>query len=199
MFAYIKGNLAMRSTDYVVIDVNGIGYKIYTAVGEIAPGLQHIQLYTHLHVRENEMTLFGFPHQDLLQLFELLITVSGIGPKVALNMLNHINSPDLIAAILYDDEKALTQLPGIGKKTAKRIILDLKEKISKHNFTASVPIDGPQQITLNSATEEAIAALLTLGYDLVDARKAAEKALAVEPEGNVTQLLKLALRSLSKL
>lgn len=200
MFAYLKGNMTYRAADYVVIDVQGVGYKVFTTVASLANIKleQIVQLFTYLNVRETEMTLYGFVKQSDLQLFELLITVSGIGPKVALNILNHIRTDDFVVAVMSDDEKSLTKLPGIGKKTAKRIILDLKEKLShSHDMISDMATSADSLKDFSSAVDEVIAALQALGYDSAVARRTAQQQYKNNPQSSVPQLLRQCLRNLS--
>ena len=199
MYAYLKGTLAYKASDYTVVDVNGVGYKVFTTDVSSYNKNDEIQLYTYLNVRENELTLYGFTNQEDLKLFEQLITVNGIGPKVALNILNHISSKDFYVAVMYDDEKALTKLPGIGKKTAKRIILDLKEKLSKMDISTAVDTVSVGVATGNTTTAlgEVIEALIALGYDASVANRIAKTQYNTNPDHTVEQLLKKCLRSLA--
>lgn len=199
MYAYLKGKLAYKTPDYAVVDVNGVGYKVFTTNVSGFNKNENIQLFTYLNVRETEMTLYGFVNQENLSLFEQLITVNGIGPKVALNILNHISAKDFYVAVMYDDEKALTKLPGIGKKTAKRIILDLKEKLSKMDITTEMEAVSLNAVISkpNSALGEVIEALIALGYDASVANRVANTQSKAKPDYTVEQLLKLCLRSLA--
>ena len=132
MLAYIKGNLEMKMTDYVVIDVGGLGYKVFMSengienLGNIG---ETVKVHTHYRVREDDISIFGFNTLEELKMFELLLGVSGVGAKTALSMLAICEPSDFALAVVSEDVKTLTQIPGIGPKSAKRIILELKDKI----------------------------------------------------------------------
>ena len=132
MIAYIKGELAATDVDTVVVEAGGLGYEIYVpaSVYEGLPALgAQVRLHTYLHVREGGIQLFGFLDRDSLEVFKLLITVSGIGPKGALGVLSVISPNELRFAILADDAKTISRAPGIGAKTARKLILELKDKL----------------------------------------------------------------------
>ena len=132
MFAYIKGSLEMKFKNYVVIDVGGIGYKIFmseNAINEIGEIGKTVKVFTYYRVREDDISLFGFNTQEQLRTFELLISVSGVGAKSALVMLSCIEPSEFAIAVISNNVKLLTQVPGIGPKSAQRIILELKDKL----------------------------------------------------------------------
>ncbi len=132
MFAYIKGSLEMKSKNYIVIDVGGLGYKIFmseTAINEIGEIGENIKVFTYYRVREDDISIFGFRTQEELRMFELLLSVSGVGAKSALAMLSCIEPSDFAIAVISNNIKLLTQIPGIGTKSAQRIILELKDKL----------------------------------------------------------------------
>lgn len=167
MIAYIKGKLVMIQEESVVLDVDGIGYEIICPNPFIYQKYmdQETFIYTYHHVREDVQCLFGFKDEDQKLLFTKLISVSGIGPKSAINMIGTVQVPDFIAAIEQEDEKYLTQFPGVGKKTARQIILDLKGKLSGL-FTITEP--NKMETTTNTMNEsdltEVQEALKALGY-----------------------------------
>lgn len=169
MFAYIKGSLEQKSNNYVVIDVGGIGYKIFMAtkaietLGEIG---KVVKVHTHYYVREDNISLYGFNTNEELRMFELLLQVSGIGAKSAIAMLSEISPSSFALAVISDDISQLVKIPGIGKKTAARIVLELKDKLKTEEVKLS--------ITNEEETSEAIAALQVLGYTKREIEKALE-------------------------
>lgn len=199
MIAYVKGELESIETESVVIDVNGMGFRVFTPINEallrVGVGSQ-IKLHTYMNVREDAMVLFGFLDKESLELFKLLISVNGVGPKSGLQILSSISVNDLILAIARDDKKALTQVNGIGAKTAARIILDLKDKIKVDTFSMPETDTGASVsvMTDNSAATEAIMALVSLGYSQSEADKAVR---GVTQDGMSTEMiLKQALKLL---
>ena len=187
MYSYIKGTLEIKANGYVVIDNNGIGYKIFMSengieeLGEIG---ENVKVYTYYHVREDNISLFGFTSNEELRMFELLISVSGVGAKSAINMLSAITPSDFALAIISNDISSLVKVPGIGAKSAQRIILELKDKLKTEEAISKV--DNKVKIALkqDNNSEEAIAALQVLGYNKKEVEKVLEKvdtsALSVE-------------------
>ncbi|MGN1270915.1 MAG: Holliday junction branch migration protein RuvA [Clostridia bacterium] len=177
MFAYIKGNLEQKSNNYVVIDVGGVGYKIFMAtnsiekLGEIG---EIVKVYTHYYVREDNISLYGFNTNEELRMFELLLQVSGIGAKSAIAMLSEISPSSFALAIISDDISKLVKIPGIGKKTAARIVLELKDKL-KTEETITKNKEIKLSISNEEETSEAVAALQVLGYTKREIEKALEK------------------------
>ena len=175
MLAYIKGILEMKMTGYVVIDVGGLGYKIFmsdSGIDKLGNIGESVKVYTYYRVREDDISIFGFNTNEELRMFELLISVSGVGAKTALTMLAVCEPSDFVLAVISEDEKALTQIPGIGAKSAKRIILELKDKMKKEqqieeltNATASTGKKVQIVIQNDNKVQEAIAALQVLGYN----------------------------------
>ena len=177
MIAHLRGLLAARDNDAVVVEVGGVGFQVF--VPEILPdrlgGLgQEVTLFTHLHVRENDLTLYGFEGKEDLDLFRLLLTVSGIGPKVALAMLSYLPPDQLRMAIAQDDVAVLARVPGIGPKTAKKLVFDLKDKVAVDEALAA------PEPALTEADADLIAALGGLGYSVREAQEAI-RALPREP------------------
>jgi len=177
MFAYVKGKITYKRNEYVVVEANGIGYKIFTSLSTIqsvgAVG-EEVMMYTHLYVREDIISLYGFSTQEELSMFELLISVSGVGPKVAVSLLSSVTPSTFSLAVITDDIKTLTKAPGIGKKMAQRIVLELKDKIRKEQLVAA---DGAEEEGVltgseNSRIPEAISALMVLGYTPLEASRA---------------------------
>lgn len=177
MFAYIKGSLEMKSSGYIVIDINGLGYKIFMSQNNIDTiGELHdiIKVFTYVKVREDDISIFGFKTQEELKMFELLISVSGVGAKSALVMLSCIEPSDFAIAIISNDVKVLTKVPGIGNKSAQRIILELKDKLKEEQLEEKLK-DSSKRLKDNSENiNEAISGLMVLGYSKKDIEKAFE-------------------------
>jgi Holliday junction DNA helicase RuvA len=177
VIASLKGIVTTTGKDSVVILVGGVGFRVAVPQsvldGLVQPG-QDVTLYTHLHVRENELALYGFNSEEDLTLFRLLLGVSGIGPKVALSILSFLPADRLQSAIAQEDVAALARVPGIGPKTAKKLVFDLKDKI------AIEAMPGEPLPVLTVADADLIAALTTLGYSLAEAQEAI-RALPHEP------------------
>ena len=176
MFAYIKGSLEQKSNNYVVIDVGGIGYKIFMAtkaietLGEIG---KVVKVHKHYYVREDNISLYGFNTNEELRMFELLLQVSGIGAKSAIAMLSEISPSSFALAVISDDISQLVKIPGIGKKTAARIVLELKDKLKTEEAITKTE-EVKLSITNEEETSEAIAALQVLGYTKREIEKALE-------------------------
>ena len=174
MFAYIKGSLEMKSNGYIVIDINGLGYKVFMSQNNIDTiGELHniIKVFTYVKVREDDISIYGFKTQEELKMFELLISVSGVGAKSALVMLSCIEPSDFAIAVISNDIKVLTKVPGIGNKSAQRIILELKDKLKEEQLeenSSKKTKDNSENIN------EAISGLMVLGYSKKDIEKAFE-------------------------
>ena len=176
MYAYIKGTLEETGEDYIVVEAGGIGYQIFTTgqTFQYLPSVgEEVKVYTYLHVREDAMILFGFLTKDDLFVFRLLLGVSGIGPKGALAVLSVMTTDDLRFAVLGDDAKAIAKAPGVGAKTAQRLILELKDKLSIDDTLISreIAAGGAQGILTAGSLhldrekkKEAVEALVALGY-----------------------------------
>lgn len=179
MFSYIKGNLEVKSNGFVVIDVNGIGFKIFmseNAINKLEDIGKVVKVYTYMNVREDDISLYGFNSNEELRMFELLIGVSGIGAKSAVAILSNIEPSTFALAVISDDVDRLTKLPGIGKKSAQRIILELKDKLKNENVDVKVEAETIRtEIEDNKNKNEAIAALKVLGYRNTEIEKAFEK------------------------
>lgn len=177
MYAYIKGTLEEKSTDSIVVETTGIGYKIYVSehtmakLGEIG---EKVKIYTHYHVREDNISLYGFMSNEELKMFELLLQVSGIGAKTAIAMLSNITPSKFALAIISNDLKTLTKIPGIGNKSAQRMVLELKDKLK----TQTAIEDDEEETTPNDNSEsinEAEQALQILGYNKSEISKVFDK------------------------
>ena len=204
MIAFIKGVLEETAEDSIVLDVSGIGYRIYVPGqlhDRLPPAGETIRIHTYLQVREDAMTLFGFLTKDDLQMFRLLLGVSGIGPRGALAVLSVMTADDLRFAILGDDAAAIARTPGIGAKTAKRLILELKDKVSfEEAFENKLEqsADVPASSGTNGVKSEAVLALTALGYSRTEALKVLGGIEITEDTG-VEELLKQALKKMSLL
>ena len=201
MYAYIKGILAEVNTDSIVIENQGIGYQLYVslqALEELPAIGMEVKVYTYLHVREDAMVLFGFPDREDLKMFQMLLTVSGVGPKGALGILSALSGDDLRFAILSGDSKAIAKAPGIGAKTAQRVILELKDKVSLEDAfeTKTAHIAGGNVTVNGTVKNEAIQALVALGYSSSEAMKAVSQ-VEISQEHNVEDVLKLALKHMA--
>ncbi len=201
MFAYIKGILEIKTTEYVVIEVNGIGYKIFMseiAIDELGNIGDNVKIYTYLKVKEDDISLFGFKTQEELRMFELLVSVSGVGAKIAINILANITPSKFAMAVISADIAKLKSLPGIGAKSAQRIILELQDKID----TQEAVIENRKKekvsgvVEENTKVSEAIAALQVLGYT----RKEVEEVLLDMDKSkmSVEEIIKGCLKSLSR-
>jgi len=201
MIAYVKGELVAIEDDKAIVDVNGMGYNIFMsaqAIGLLPPIGENVRLHTYLHVKEDAMQLFGFLTRDDLKVFKLLITVSGIGPKGGLNILSKLSPDDLRFAVLSNDVKAISSAQGIGKKTAEKLIIELKDKLNIEdvlNKTVEQSASSVHSIGNNEVQAEAIQALVALGYGNTEAAKAVKK-VPVDEEMSVEQLLKAALKNM---
>lgn len=199
MFAYISGKLEGKANNYVVIDVLGIGYKIFmsgSSIDKIGELGQNIKVYTHYYVREDNISLYGFLSDEELRMFELLLSVSGIGAKSAISMLSEISPTNFALAVITDDVSKLTKIQGIGAKTAQRIILELKDKLKTEQAIEKQDSKVQKAVIEETSYEEAISALQILGYN----KKEIEKAFAkLELTGlNVEDIIRKALKILGK-
>lgn len=200
MISFLKGVIEEKSDKSIFLDVNGVGYEVFMPTGSnsLLPAMgEQVKLYTFLQVSENGVGLYGFLTRDELQVFKLLITVNGIGPKGAVGILSALSVNDLRLAVLSEDDKAIAKAPGIGAKTAKKLILELKDKF--HLEDALEEIAEPSMTVkgeMNDAHVEAIQALTALGYSNSDALKAVRTADTGE-NVSTEELLKLALKQLA--
>lgn len=181
MIAHLRGRLVSKTPNQTIVECGGVGYDVTISVATFsalpAEGTE-ASLHIHTHVREDQLALFGFAERDEKQLFEKLLTISGIGPKLAITVLSGISSDRLVGAIRSGDHATLTKIPGIGKKTAERVVLELKDKLDDLAVTlpaASVTGHTP-------AGDDALSALVNLGYARPIAQKAIETAIARSPE-----------------
>lgn len=200
MYAYIKGSLEEKLKDSIVVETGGIGYKIYVSeqtmdkLGELG---EKVKIYTHYHVREDSISLYGFLSNEELKMFELLIQVSGIGAKTAIVMLSNISPSEFAIAVISNDIKTLTKIPGVGSKSAQRIVLELKDKLKTEDAISKNTEDLPTENTVdNEKVEEATQALQILGYNKGEVKKVIEK-LKVK-DLSIEDIIKQALKQLSR-
>lgn len=194
MIASLEGVVSAVAADSLVLDVGGVGYRVFAAPGVLAaaePG-RRLRLHTHHLVREDLQALYGFRTPEELGFFGLLLTVTGVGPKVALGLLGSRPVADLQLAILADDQGLLTAVPGVGKRLAARIVLELREKVAAAGVAAATPTGAGAGA--RSTEGDVVGALQALGYTLAEAREAARHAHAA---GSLEDRVKAALRSLS--
>ena len=177
MFAYIKGSLEMKFKNYIVIDVGGLGYKIFmseNAINTIGNIGEITKVYTYYRVREDDISIYGFKTQEELRMFELLLSVSGVGAKSALVMLSCIEPSDFAIAVISNDVKVLTKIPGIGNKSAQRIILELKDKLKDIQAEEDIQSSKETHVDNSENIQEAISGLMVLGYSRKDIEKTFE-------------------------
>lgn len=201
MYAYIKGELAEINTDHIVIEAGGIGYQVFISLQtfDYLPSVgENLKIYTYLYLREDAMILYGFLTKDDLELFKLLISVSGIGPKGGLSILSTLEADDLRFAILSGDAKAISKAPGVGGKTAQRVILELKDKLSLEDaFEAKTEhVQKNAAAAGGSVKNDAVMALTALGYSSTESLKAVS-AVEITEDMDVEEVLKAALKHLS--
>lgn len=201
MYSYIKGILEEIGDGQIIVDNHGIGYQIQTPANmiESLPAIgQTVKIYTYLHVKEDGIALFGFPAKDGLHIFRLLLKVNGIGPKGALGILSVLSTDDLRFAVIGGDAKAIAKAPGIGAKSAQRIILELKDKLNledvlggHHDAGTSAPAPAA-----NTVKNEAVQALTALGYSPSEALSALSQ-IEISEETDVETVLKAALKQMA--
>ncbi len=188
MIGYLRGKNLFSDSGNVIIDVGGVGYKVALSANsfEHISGREEIELFIYTNVKEDSIQLFGFAEKSEMQMFELLISINGIGPKLALTILSGVRAPDLQSIIASGNYDRLTSIPGIGRKTAERIILELRGKVEKmetDNFIAQPGTRG-----------EAIKALLSLGYNAKVAERAVREVLEHEPGLSIEELIRSAIK-----
>ncbi len=200
MIAHLTGILFSKSPQSVIVDTAGVGYQIFIPLSTFyqLPGeLEKVNLHVYTHVRQDVIQLFGFQTERERAVFSLLISVSGIGPKLALNILSGIGLDDLLSAIGRADSERIAAVPGVGKKTSQRITLELKEKASYLSEGIEAPPRERPQIKDKMIFDDALSALINLGYQSRFAKRAIENILFKDNEIDLETLLKEALRSLA--
>ena len=202
MYAYIKGILAEITEDAIIVENQGIGYEIAVPgqVFDYLPSVgEEVKIYTYHYVREDAILLYGFLTKEDVRIFKMLIGVSGIGPKGALAILSVLSTDDLRFAILGDDAKAIAKAPGVGAKTAQRVIIELKDKLSLEDAFEQKLANQAQKAELNPAVgvkNEAILALTSLGYSQSEALKVLQ-GIEISPDDQVEDVLKIALKQMA--
>ena len=202
MISYIRGELAAQYEDKVIVDVGGVGYGIYMSaqsMSKLPPVGSEVKIHTYLNVKEDSMQLFGFLTVDDLNVFKLLIGVSGIGPKGALAILSVMSTDDLRFAVLSDDAKAIAKAPGVGNKTAQRLIIELKDKLSLEDAfeqKLSHTQEAASGNGLKGIRNEAVEALVSLGYSSTEALKVLRD-IEITEDSSVEDILKLALKQMA--
>ena len=204
MLAYIKGTLEMKMTGYIVIDVGGLGYKVFmseSGIEKLGNIGETVKVHTFYKVREDDISIFGFNTLEELRMFELLISVSGVGAKTAITMLDVCEPTEFALAIISEDIKTLTQIPGIGAKSAQRIILELKDKIKKEQqiqelTKVSKGISGTKTKLEQRLVDEAMSALQVLGFNKKEIEKAFDK--LVTEEMSTEEIIRKGLSILGK-
>ena len=207
MIGFLRGRVAYLLADVCLLDVNGVGYRVFIAGNthnQLKLG-QEAMLFTHTSVREDAIQLYGFYSQEEYDLFQLLLTVSGIGPKGALGILSALTPDDLQMAIVTGDSKAISRAPGVGNKTAQRVVLELKDKLDAtevfssaldHSHGAGAVVDAGAAAGVYGAQKEAVEALVALGYSNVEASRAVKK-VELSEGMTVDQILKASLKNLN--
>lgn len=203
MYSYIKGELSeIVAENHIVVENGGIGYNIYIPgqVLSLLPGVgKEVKIYTYLCVREDAFILYGFLTRDDLNVFKLLIGVSGIGPKGALAILSVMSTDDLRFAVLSDDAKAIAKAPGVGNKTAQRLIIELKDKLSLEDAFEQKLSHTQEAVSgngLKGIRNEAVEALVSLGYSSTEALKVLRD-IEITEDSSVEDILKLALKQMA--
>lgn len=199
MISYLRGICAEAGEDYIVIDVGGVGFRVGVSgsTAAQAPGTgERITLYTHMSVREDDISLFGFLTKEELRVFRQLLAVNSVGPKAALSILSSLGVDDLRFAVLTSDTRMLTRAPGVGKKMAERLVLELRDRFAAEDILPSAAA-SPQAAVADDVTDEAAHALMALGYGASEAMRAVAAARQEAGESADTQqLLSAALKQM---
>ena len=200
MIAFVSGILEMKLNGYIVIDVGGVGYKVFmseSAIDNLCNIGDKLKVYTHQHVREDDISLYGFLTMEELNMFELLISVSGVGAKSALSILANIEPSSFALAVISNDTSKLVKIPGVGAKTSARIVLELKDKLKNQDLVDKKKESIVNKVEVNNEeVNEAISALQVLGYTKKDIEKVFEK---IELENlSLEEMIKVGLKYLSR-
>ena len=201
MISYVRGDLVAIEEDRVIVDVNGVGFGIFMpaqSMNYLPTTGEEVRLHTYMNVREDAIQLYGFLTRDDLKVFKLVIGVSGIGPKGGLSILSQMTPDDLRFAVMANDAKTIARAPGIGKKTAEKLIIELKDKLNIEDVLNKNVDDSNVIAASNNSNEfqaEAVEALVALGYGSIEATKAVKK-VSIDKETTVEDLLKLALKNM---
>lgn len=200
MISFIRGKIVDSSETSLILENGGIGYEIFMTGASMEKALrekEEIKIHTYFYIREDAMQLYGFLTKDDLQIFRLLLGVNGIGPKAALGILAALSADELRFAVLSDDVKTISRAPGIGKKTAQKLILELKDKLKLEDaFEAKLShVEADAEVSSFDGSKEAVEALVALGYSSTEALRAVRKVTDVSPD-DVEGILKAALKNL---
>lgn len=174
MYYYLKGEVVLKQDNFVVLDIGGVGYKLYTSgLSQESVALEdRVMFYTHVYVREDIFDIYGFASRDELSMFLHLLSVSGVGPKAALAILSVVTPNRLVLAVMTSDAKTLTKASGVGTKMAQRVILELKDKLKNTEIVPEELASGGAELITDNSALEAVSALTVLGYSLNEAKKA---------------------------
>ena len=198
MLSYIKGEVTDIEPDKVVIENNGIGYNVFvplSVIGRVSGIGEEVKIYTYLSVKEDSMTLFGFSSKEELKIFKMILSVSGIGPKGALGILSTLSPDELRIAVLAGDKNAISKAPGIGQKTALKLIIELKDKLDIEDVFVSEETDVKSGSIDASVKNDAIQALVALGYSKSSAASSI-KGMSVDADTTVEDVIKYALKKM---
>ncbi len=198
MINYVKGTLTQKTNDYIVVEIGGLGFEIFTSTNShvyLSDIGEDVTVHTQMIVREDDISLYGFSDKEELLLFKKLITVSGIGAKVALGILSSLPITEIVRAIAFEDERLLMQANGVGKKSAQRIILELKDKVDGIGISGgAISVETAECGGRLDDKSEALSALLALGYNKSEAITALSK--ITDEESNTEEIIKKALKHL---
>lgn len=196
MYDFLEGTLVEHRATHVVVAVNGVGYELAVPLGVQFPARDgRVHVWTHLVVREDAHLLFGFPERRVREVFRLLLSVSGVGPAVALTLLSNLSADELLKAIAAEDEAALRRAKGVGKKTAEQILLDLREKAPRLLAAGEKGTLVPRPAApVSRVQEDAMAALVSIGFTEKEARTSVEKAAKSVPADDLELLVRTALK-----
>jgi Holliday junction DNA helicase RuvA len=198
MIAQIRGLLLEKRPGVAIVETQGIGYQVFVSLStfyDLPEATQGVRLHTYTHVREDLLQLFGFSTFLEKEIFQILIGVSGIGPKLALNILSGIAPAELIASLQSEDVARLTQIPGVGRKTAERLVFDLKEKIGKIAGRGETPKE--EKGKKGQVVDDVVSALVNLGYRKNQAESVVEQVWRQRPDASLEEILKESLRALA--
>ena len=200
MISYIKGEVVKKGIDYLIIENNGIGYFINTSFNtlkNLSEG-EKTSVFTYMHIREDAISLFGFSKADELTMFKKLISVNGVGPKAGLAVLSTYDINSVKLFILKDDANAISKVPGVGKKTASKIILDLKDKVGSIEELDNIDVSDIEVVNnlVNNDVDDIVNVLMTLGFNQAEAKKALENIDIADKTEN--QIIKEALKNLNR-
>ncbi|MBI4460058.1 MAG: Holliday junction branch migration protein RuvA [Acidobacteria bacterium] len=201
MIAHLRGRLISKNPDRVVLETGGVGYEVFIPVSTFydlaAPGAD-VELHIHTHVREDSLALYGFRTEREKTLFEKLLSVSGVGPKLAVTILSGLEMAELVPAIRRGDVNKLVHIPGVGRKTAERLILELRDKLDAMAVEETAPEAKVAPLQPASVEDDVLSALVNLGYSSYSAEKAVREARQEATNGDFEQLLKTSLRLLAR-